>query len=280
MHDEEAFELFLQFVEILEESNEPLVGDVAVTTFFVKKSDACDEGAAMRIRAIAARRHPSLIRGLVEFLVPRGVCTQTPRGFELSDVTVGVARPEVVLTVLGSDTRRFGADTWLSTATRCPLASVLAWSHTSRLVPRRRLAPFMGEVRTRGWLLAVVRNLATTSSHAKPRVGIVLDRSDLLHLGRLARSTDGYENLRATGHVHRRDALVRRRPAHHVAIVTPTTGSLALAGLPVPWALAPRDGLVALPRASPSHESKTRSMRSKTGVSLSRLRPPSRTMRT
>ncbi len=37
MHDEEAFELFLQFVEILEESNEPLVGDVAVTTFFVKK---------------------------------------------------------------------------------------------------------------------------------------------------------------------------------------------------------------------------------------------------
>ena len=115
-----------------------MVGDVAVTTFFVKKSDACDEGAAMRIRAIAARRHPSLIRGLVEFLVPRGVCTQTPRGFELSDVTVGVARPEVVLTVLGSDTRRFGADTWLSTATRCPLASVLAWSHTSRLVPRRR----------------------------------------------------------------------------------------------------------------------------------------------
>ena len=49
--------------------------------------------------------------------------------------------------------------------------------------------PFMGEVRTRGWLLAVVRNLVTTSSHAKPRVGIVLDRSDLLHLGRLARST-------------------------------------------------------------------------------------------
>ena len=49
--------------------------------------------------------------------------------------------------------------------------------------------PFRGEVRTRGWLLAVVRNLVTTSSHAKPRVGIVLDRSDLLHLGRLARST-------------------------------------------------------------------------------------------
>ena len=131
----------------------------------------------------------------------------------------------------------------------------------------------MGEVRTRGWLLAVVRNLVTTSSPAKPRVGIVLDRSDLLHLGRLARSTDGYENLRATGHVHRRDALVRRRPAHHVAIVTPTTGPLALAGLPVPWALAPRDGLVALPRASPSHESKTGSIRSKTGVSLSRFRP-------
>ncbi len=37
MHDEEAFELFLQSVEILEESNELLVGDVAVTTFFVKK---------------------------------------------------------------------------------------------------------------------------------------------------------------------------------------------------------------------------------------------------
>ena len=35
----------------------------------------------------------------------------------------------------------------------------------------------------------MVRNLVTTSSHAKPRVGIVLDRSDLLHLGRLARST-------------------------------------------------------------------------------------------
>ena len=199
----------------------------------------------MRIRAIAARRHPSLIRGLVEFLVPRGVCTQTPRGFELSDVTVGVARQEVVLTALGSDTRRFGADTWLSTATRCPLASVLAWSHTSRLVPRRRRGSY-----TR----------VATGCGAKPRHDVFArEASSRNRAGsqrpsspRSAREEHGYENLRATGHVHRRDALVRRRPAHHVAIVTPTTGSLALAGLPVPWALAPRDGLVALPRASPS----------------------------
>ena len=186
----------------------------------------------MRIRAIAARRHPSLIRGLVEFLVPRGVCTQTPRGFELSDVTVGVARPEVVLTALGSDTRRFGADTLLSTATRCPLASVLAWTHTSRLVPRRRRGSY-----TR----------VATGCGAKPRHDVFArEASSRNRAGsqrpsspRSAREEHGYENLRATGHVHRRDALVRRR-------------RLALAGLPVFWALAPRDGLLALPRASPS----------------------------
>ncbi len=187
----------------------------------------------MRIRAIAARRHPSLIRGLVEFLVPRGVCTQTPRGFELSDVTVGVARQEVVLTALGIDSDSDDFLVAVPAQIRCRHMD----PHKSPRASSSTCTPFMGEVRTRGWLLAVVRNLVTTSSHAKPRVGIVLDRSDLLHLGRLARSTDGYENLRATGHVHRRDApedcprLRRRR--------------LALAGLPVPWALAPRDGLVA-----------------------------------
>ena len=126
---------------------------------------------------------------------------------------------------------------------KCP--RVLAWIHTSRLVPRRR-----GGSYTR----------VATGCGAKPRHDVFArEASSWNRAGsqrpsspRSAREEHGYENLRATGHVHRRDALVRRRPAHHVAIVTPTTGPLALAGLPVLWALAPREGLLALPRASPS----------------------------
>ncbi len=207
----------------------------------------------MRIRAIAARRHPSLIRGLVEFLVPRGVCTQTPRGFELSDVTVGVARQEVVLTALGSDTRRFGADTWLFTATRCPLASVLAWTHTSRLVPRRRRGSY-----TR----------VATGCGAKPRHDVFAREASSRNRAGSQRPSSPRSAREEHGRVREptcyRSRSSSRRSRRLSEASTPTTGSCRTSCSLAPatkctcdMALAPRDGLVALPRASPSHESKT-----------------------